>query len=118
MTTKEIVQQVINAFDNNNVDKVLSLFADDVKWTMKGSAITIMNSKDEVGKFLGGMEDVKMVSSTKDHIVVENNTAAVDGLVQCRGKNGEEMAMYYADFYELENGKVKTLTSYIIDKKE
>jgi ketosteroid isomerase-like protein len=118
MTTKEIVQQVIDAFDNNDVEKILSFFADDVTWTMKGSSITIMNGKNEVEQFLGGMEDVKMVSSTKDHIIVEGKTAAVDGLVQCKGKNGEDMAMYYADFYELENDKVKTVTSYIVDKKE
>lgn len=118
MTTKEIVQQVIDAFDNNDVEKILSFFADDVTWTMKGSSITIMNGKNEVEQFLGGMEDVKMVSSTNDHIIVEGKTAAVDGLVQCKGKNGEDMAMYYADFYELENDKVKTVTSYIVDKKE
>lgn len=89
MATKEIVLQVIDAFDNNDVDKILSLFADDVQWTMKGSALTIMNGKDEVDKFLGGMEDVKMVSSTKDHIIVEGNTVAVDGLVQCKAKTGK-----------------------------
>ncbi|QTE40014.1 nuclear transport factor 2 family protein [Mucilaginibacter gossypii] len=118
MATKEIVQHVIDAFDNNDVEKILSFFADDVKWTMKGSSVTIMNGKNEVEQFLGGMEDVKMVSSTKDHIVVEGNTAAVDGLVQCKDKDGKGMAMYYADFYELENDKVKRVTSYIVDKKE
>jgi ketosteroid isomerase-like protein len=118
MATKEIVLQVIDAFDNNDVDKVLSLFTDDVKWTMKGSALTIINGKEEVDNFLGGMKDIKVVSSTKDHIVIDGTTAAVDGLIQCKGKNGENMAMYYADFYELENDKVKTLTSYIVDKKE
>ncbi|WP_419701159.1 nuclear transport factor 2 family protein [Mucilaginibacter sp. NFX135] len=71
MTTKEIVLQVIDAFDNNDVDKILSLFADDVIWTMKGSSITVSNGKDEVGKFLGAMEDIKIVSSTRDHIIVD-----------------------------------------------
>ncbi|WEA03287.1 nuclear transport factor 2 family protein [Mucilaginibacter sp. SJ] len=118
MATKEIVQQVIDAFDNNDVEKILSFFADDVKWTMKGSSVTIMNGKNEVEQFLGGMEDVKMVSSTKEHIIVDGNTAAVDGLVRCKDKNGKDMAMYYADIYELENGKVKRVTSYIVDKKE
>ncbi|WP_121811595.1 nuclear transport factor 2 family protein [Mucilaginibacter kameinonensis] len=118
MTTKEIVLQVLDAFDNNDVEKILSFFSDDVEWTMRGSSVTVMNGKDSVYKFFGGMEDVKMVSSTKDHIVVDGNIAAVDGLVQCKGKNGEDMAMYYADFYELENGKVKKLSSYIVDKKE
>ncbi|WP_413666504.1 nuclear transport factor 2 family protein [Mucilaginibacter sp. Mucisp86] len=118
MTTKEIVQQVIDAFDNNDVEKILNLFAEDVIWTMKGSSITIMNGKNEVAQFLGGMEDVKMISSTKEHIIVEGNTVAVDGLVQCRDKNGKDMAMYYADIYELENDKVKKVTSYIVDKKE
>ncbi len=118
MTTKEIVLQVIDAFDNNDVDKILSLFADDVIWTMKGSNITVSNGKDEVEKFLGAMEDIKIVSSTHDHIIVDGNKAAVDGFIQCKGKSGEEINMYYADFYELENDQVKIVTSYIVDKKE
>ena len=118
MTTNEIVIQVINAFDNNHIDKILKLFADDVIWTMKGSTVTIANGKDEVEKFLGGVEDIKIASSTHDHIIVEGNKAAVDGFIQCKGKVGEETNMYYADFYEVENDQVKTLTSYIVDKKE
>lgn len=117
MTTKEIVTQVIEAFDSNNVDKILSFFADDVVWSMTGNEIMMMNGKAEVNQFLGGMEDVKMVSSTRDHIIVEGNTAAVDGLVRCKGKEGKEFEMFYADFYELVNGKVKKLSSYVIDKK-
>ena len=118
MTTKEIVLQVIDAFDNNDVDKILNLFADDVIWTMKGSSLTISNGKDEVEKFLGGMDDVKVVSSTHDHIIVDGNKAAVDGFIQCKNKSGEEINMHYADFYELENDKVKIVTSYIVDKKD
>ncbi|MGN8071657.1 nuclear transport factor 2 family protein [Mucilaginibacter sp. SG564] len=118
MTTKEIVLQVIDAFDNNDVDKILRLFADDVVWTMKGSSVTIVNGKDEVEKFLGGMDDVKIVSSTHDHVIIEGNKAAVDGFIQCKGKNGEEINMHYADFYEVENDRVKIVTSYIVDKKD
>lgn len=118
MTTKEIVLQVIDAFDNNDVEKILSFFADDIVWTMTGTDITIMNGKAEIEKFFGGMEDVKMVSSTRDHVIVEESTAAVDGLVKCQGKEGKEFEMYYADFYELADGKVKKLSSYVIDKKQ
>jgi ketosteroid isomerase-like protein len=117
MTTKEIVTQVIEAFDNNNVEKILSLFADDVVWSMTGTGINIMNGKTEVEQFLGGMDEIKMVSSTRDHIIVDGDTAAVDGLVKCKGKDGKEFEMFYADFYELEDGKVKKLSSYVIDKK-
>jgi len=118
MTTKEIVLQVIYAFDNNDVDKILKLFADDVIWTMKGSSLTIINGKDEVEKFLGGMQEIKIVSSTHDHIIVDGNKAAVDGFIQCKSQSGEEINMHYADFYELENDQVKIVTSYIVDKKE
>ena len=118
MTTKEIVSQVIEAFDNNDVEKILSHFADDVVWTMTGTEITIMHGKAEVSQFLGGMEDVKMISSTRDHVIVEGNSAAVDGLVKCQNKEGKQFEMFYADFYELVDGKVKKLSSYIIDKNK
>ncbi|WP_162996531.1 nuclear transport factor 2 family protein [Mucilaginibacter celer] len=118
MGTKEIVLQVVEAFDNNDVEKILSFFADDVVWTMTGTNITVMNGKAEVERFFGGMEEVKMISSTKDHVVAEGNTAAVDGLVKCQGKEGKVFEMYYADFYELTDGKVKKISSYVVDKKQ
>lgn len=116
METKEIIQKVTAAFDASDTEAILGYMADDVSWEMMGDQT--ISGKDDMRKFLAGMSDMKMVSSTKKHIIVDGDAAAVHGDVQYKGKDGQLMDMYYCDVYELENGKVEKMTSYIVDKKK
>ncbi|WP_350340154.1 nuclear transport factor 2 family protein [Paraflavitalea speifideaquila] len=58
-----------------------------------------------------------MVSSTKEHIIVDGDQVAVNGEVTCKGNDGKVFDMYYCDVYELNKGLIKNMTSYIITKK-
>ena len=116
MNNKETIQQVIDAFDNNDVDSILDLVTDDVEWHMLGDQV--ISGKDKLREFFSKNAGMKLLSSTKDHIIIEGDRAAVDGHVQCAGKNGEMADMYYCDVYELEKGKVKKIVSYTINKRK
>jgi ketosteroid isomerase-like protein len=116
MNNKEIIQNVIDAFDSNDVDGILDLLTDDVEWHMLGDQV--ISGKDELKEYFSKNAGMKLLSSTKDHIIIEGDRAAVDGNVQCAGKNGETMDMYYCDVYELEKGKVKKIVSYTVNKRK
>jgi uncharacterized protein len=116
MNNKETIHNVIDAFDNNDVDAILGLVTDDVEWHMLGDQV--ISGKDQLKEFFSKNAGMKLLSSTKDHIIIEDDRAAVDGDVQCAGKNGEIADMYYCDVYELEKGKVKKIVSYTINKKK
>jgi hypothetical protein len=115
MSNKEVVQQVIAAFDKNDVDAILSNFTDNAEWHMRPGKIAA--GKTAIREFFGEMSGMEMETSIKKHIIVNGDNAAVDGEVKCKDPNGKVYDMYYCDIYELENGKVNKLISYTVDKK-
>ena len=115
INTKEIINSIIDSFENNEVEAILNHMTDDVEWQMIGDKT--ISGKDDMRKFFADNKDMKMISSTKKHIIIDGDHVAVDGEVQC-SKDGEVMDMYYCDIYELENELVKKMTTYIINKKK
>ncbi len=78
----------------------------------------IYSGKETIKQMLTAHWDMKVIICTQDHVIEEGNTVAIDGYVECSGKNDEMMNMYYCDIYELEDGKVRKIISYTVDKKK
>jgi ketosteroid isomerase-like protein len=117
VSNKEIVQSLIEGFDKSDVELILSHLAEDIQWNIVGEHV--ISGKKEIGDFFSAHPDMKMLSSTKDHFVVDGNTVAVDGEVECLNEgSGERHDMFYCDIYDLQEGKVKKMTSYCINKKK
>ncbi len=115
MSNKQVIQQIVEAFDKNDTKTVLDMMTDDIEWTMIGDRT--ITGKVAMREWFSKTEDMKMAYSTKNNIIIEERLAAVNGEVSCKGKDGITFHMYYCDIYELENDQVKKMTSYIIDKK-
>ncbi|MCX2480199.1 nuclear transport factor 2 family protein [Pedobacter sp. MC2016-15] len=115
--TREFLMSVIDAFDKNDVDLILSHLADDVEWTIVGEQR--FSGKQSIGDFFRAFPDMKMISSTKDHIIISGNNAVVDGEVQCINEGtGVHHDMFYCDIYDFKDGKVQKMTSYTVNKKK
>lgn len=117
MNTKEIITAVIDAFDKNDVELILSYLTEDVEWNMVGDQT--FSGKQSIRDFFSAYPNMQMIASTRDHFLIDGNTAAVNGNVQCEDKStGVYSEMYYCDLYQLEGDKVKKMTSYVIPKKK
>jgi len=114
MNNRKVIEDIVAAFDANDVDAILNNMTDDIEWEMLGDAT--MSGKDAIRQMFTGAE-TKMISSTKRHMIIEGDQAAVTGEVKCEGPNGTLMDMYYCDIYELTDGKVSRMISYPINKK-
>jgi ketosteroid isomerase-like protein len=49
--------------------------------------------------------------------IEEGDKVAVEGDVQCQMKNGNLFDAVFFDFYRLQDGKIKEMRSYVIEKK-
>jgi ketosteroid isomerase-like protein len=98
MNNRKVIEDVIAAFDANDVAAILNNMTDDVEWEMLGDAT------------MSGKEAIRQM-------IIEGDQAAVTGEVKCEGPNGTLMDMYYCDIYELTDGKVSRMISYPINKK-
>lgn len=118
MNNRQMLTELIDAFDRNDYEGILKHLADDVQWDMV-SEFTSVSGKAALRKFFLDHADVKLVSSTKERIILDGDHAAVNGEVLCRNeKTGEEYDMYYADIYDIVDGKVKKMVTYNIMKQK
>jgi ketosteroid isomerase-like protein len=116
MTNKEIIMQVIDAFDTGNSGVITGHMTNDAEWYFLGDQAYI--GLESIKKFFNDHKEVKVTSSIKNHIIVDGDTIAVSGEIACTTSKGILCDMYYCDIYEMEKFKIKKLTSYTVDKKK
>ncbi len=115
MSNEEIVRAVVTAFDSSDNETILSHMAHDVQWLMLGSST--ISGKEGMRTFFDEHPEIKILSITKDNFIFDGDIAVVNGEASCSGAGDKVYNMFYCDIYELQNSKVKKLTSYTVDKR-
>jgi ketosteroid isomerase-like protein len=114
-SNKEIIRIVNRAFEEGDADKILSYVADDVRWDVMGHSVAI--GKEAYRKEIHNENfEGKPVITVKNEIE-EGDLLAVEGTVQAKFKGGAGFNAFFFDFYRLENGKIKEMRSYVIERK-
>ncbi|MBZ4188712.1 nuclear transport factor 2 family protein [Niabella beijingensis] len=111
MNNKEIVQQVIDAFLNKDTERALAYMSEDVQIGWPGF-FDLPAGKEAVRSFFTNVPE--LVSSQVIDLIAEGNTVAGTGTVTSRDKDGSLKNSFFCDVYELENGKVIRLKSYMV----
>jgi len=105
--------EIVTAFDENDVETILNSVTDDIVWNMVGNET--VSGKENLRKFFADHADMKMISSTKDHIIIDGDSACVDGYVHCSDGKDKNFHMNYCDIYDIEKEKIKKITSYCVN---
>ena len=116
MTNKEIIQKVNEGFIENNTEKIMQYVADDVRWDVMGASTAI--GKDAFLKEVNNEHFVGLPSIKIKNEIEQNNWIAVEGEVQCEKAGGGMLDAFFFDIYRLENGKIKEMRSYVIEKNK
>lgn len=111
MNNKEIVQQVIDAFLNKDTERALAYMSDDIQIGWPGF-FDLPAGKEAVRNFFNKVPE--LVSSQVIDLIAEGNKVAGTGTVTSRDQEGNLKNSFFCDVYELENGKVIRLTSYMV----
>jgi ketosteroid isomerase-like protein len=111
---KQTVREYMDAFRVTDHERILNCLTDDVVWKMPGIY-------QHVGKkaFDKEIENENFVGSPTIQIIKlieENNIVIAEGAVQGIMKNGNILDAVFCDVFEMENGKIKKLTSYLMSK--
>ncbi|MES2388753.1 MAG: nuclear transport factor 2 family protein [Bacteroidota bacterium] len=116
MDNKEIFRQIIDAFEKNDFERVLTFMAEDIEWNFIGDHV--ISGLENIAKMQTENPDIGNMSTKTFNLISEGNIASANGDVSYTDKEGKLREMHYCDWYELENGKIKKMTSYVIDKKK
>lgn len=115
MTNKQVVQFYMQSFSEGNHSRILSCLCDDIIWTMPGFFKKIgkseFDSEIENDNFTG-KPDI-----TVNRLTEENDVVIAEGRVVAQMKNGETLDAVFCDVFVFENGKIKQLTSYVMNSR-
>lgn len=111
---KETVTEYMAAFRVSDHERILACLTEDVIWEMPGIY-------EHIGKkaFDKEIENDNFVGSPTIQIIKlieENNIVIAEGAVQGNMKNGNILDAVFCDVFEMEKGKIKKLTSYLMSR--
>lgn len=117
--TRKLVEKINTLFEEGNMESFMDYLADDVVWEMftSSSGHTTMNGKKEVFD----MDNSGMPEHTGFEfgtIVVEGETASVQGKSTGKLKDGAEYNGHFCDVYHFRNNKIVKIESYVIDSRK
>jgi ketosteroid isomerase-like protein len=109
---KRTVERYIDGFNRNDHAQILSCLSDDVEWIMPGAFhVTGKEAFDreiENDAFTGS----PTVRITR--MIEENNVVMAEGTVRATWKAGGVLEAVFCDAFEMEEGKIKRLISYLV----
>lgn len=106
---KKIIQSYLAAADRS---KAAHLLADDVEWIEWGDGVPATGVRT-VGKaaFLANFGTDELRCDV-GRMIEEGDVVVVEGTVHVHEKDGRRLRVQFVNIFELENGKVKRLSSF------
>jgi len=111
---KQTVQKYMDGFRESDHEKILSCLTADVIWEMPG--VYLHSGKNEFDKEIENDNFVGSPTIQIIRMVEEDDFVVAEGSVQGNMKNGKLLDAVFCDVFQMEKGKIKRLTSYLMNK--
>ncbi len=100
----------MEGFRASDHSKILSCVTDDIYWEVPG--FFSLTGKQAFDREIENDAFVGSPNITVMRMVEEDNIVVAEGSVQSAKKDGGMLDAVFCDVFEMENGKIKRLTSY------
>lgn len=111
---KQTVNEYMAAFRVSDHERILACLTEDVIWEMPGIYKHI--GKEAFDKEIENDNFVGSPTIQIIKLIEENDIVIAEGAVQGNMKNGNILDAVFCDVFEMENGKIKKLTSYMMSR--
>jgi len=112
---KKIVQKYMDGFNKFDHEQILSCLTEDVEWVLPG--VFHLNGKKEFDKEIENPAFDGRPNIVITRIVEENDLVIAEGTVRAKKKDAEYLNLVFCDIFEMKNGLIKQLTSYLMEVK-
>jgi uncharacterized protein len=110
---KETVKNYMDAFTRIDHKEILSYLTNDVEWVIPGAFHLVgkeaFDKEIENDAFVGS-PTINVTRMTEEHEVV-----VAEGTVRCARRDGGLLNAVFCDVFEMQNARIKHLTSYLIE---
>jgi ketosteroid isomerase-like protein len=113
---KDTVQKYIDGFNKSDHHLILSCLTDDIEWLMPG--MFQLKGKDAFDKEIENDAFTGSPTVKITRMIEENDVVIAEGTVRAAWKDGGFLDAVFCDAFEMENGKIRRLISYLVNLKE
>ena len=113
---KQTVQRYMDAFTRSDHAEILSCLTDDVEWVVPGIfhlAGKIAFDKEIENDAFVGSPAIEVTRMTE-----EGDVVVAEGKVRSARRNGGFLNAVFCDVFEMQDAKIKHITSYLMEIKE
>jgi ketosteroid isomerase-like protein len=109
---KKIVEMFMDGFRRTDRSLILSTLTDDVEWDLPGAFHA--RGKDEFNRHIVGEGFVSSPSINVTRLTEEADVVVAEGTVRTERKDGTLLNLVFCDVFEMQGGKIRRLTSYLM----
>ena len=112
---KQTVDRYMDAFRTTDRVQILSCLTDDVEWLIPGGFHA--SGKDEFGRHIHDEGFVGSPAITVTRLTEEDDVVVAEGTVRTQRTDGAFVNLAMCDVFEMRDGKIRRLTSYLMEVK-
>ena len=112
---KQTVETYMEGFRQTDRAQVLSCLTDDVEWEIPGAFH--LHGKRDFNHHIVDDAFLERPEISVTRIIEENDVVVAEGRVRTQRKDGSYLNLAFCDLFEMEEGKVRRLTSYLMEIK-
>lgn len=110
---KHTVQRYMEGFRQTDREMILSCVTDDVEWEIPGLFHSRGKAAFNDHIVDPGFAGNPVISITR--MTEENNVVVAEGTVLAKRDDGTDLPLAFCDVFKLESGKIRRLTSYLME---
>jgi ketosteroid isomerase-like protein len=112
---KDTVRRYIDGFNKSDHTQILSCLTEDIEWLMPG--MFHLNGKEAFDKEINNDAFTGNPTVTIIRMTEENDVVIAEGTVRVAWKAGGFLDDVFSDAFEMENGRIRRLTTYQVNLK-
>ena len=113
---KETVQTYMDSFGRLDHAAILNCLTDDVRWWIPGAFD--IRGKEAFDKEIENEAFTGKPAITVTRMTEEGDVVVAEGRVRCARRDGGFLNAEFCDVFEMREGKIKRLISYLMEIKE
>jgi len=112
---KKTVDRYMAAFRRTDHEQILSCLTEDVEWLIPGAFHT--RGKEAFDKEIENDAFVGHPDITVTRLTEEDDVVVAEGSVRAQRKDGAALHLAFCDVFEMQEGKIRRLISYLMETK-
>jgi ketosteroid isomerase-like protein len=113
---QQIIERYMDGFRRTDHAQILSCLSDDVEWSIPGAFQ--IRGKEAFDKHIEGEGFVGSPAITVTRLIEAGDIVIAEGLVEIQHKDGLFLKLLFCDLFEMNDGKIRRLTSYLVQQQE